>query len=104
MIWEKVEKFYPGIKATRENEVTSTPLSNIYFNGAPEGSGYGVYHSQSITGPRAIGPRTHLKNLLLTGQSTLFPGFLGAATSGMRTAGHILGIKEMISEIQGVSS
>jgi all-trans-retinol 13,14-reductase len=100
-LWSLVDSYYPGIQKSVTHEVTSSALSNIYFNGSPEGSGYGVYHSLSVTGPRAIGPRTHLRNLLITGQSTLFPGFLGAATAGIRAAGNIVGTKELLEEIQG---
>ena len=80
--------------------VTSTPLSNLHFNGSEDGSPYGIYHSIQNTGPRAMGPRTRLLNLLLTGQNSLFPGLLGAATAGLRTSGHILGIKPMLSELR----
>jgi all-trans-retinol 13,14-reductase len=99
-LWSVVDQYHPGIKENVREEVTSSPLSNLYFNGSPEGSGYGIYHSIDVTGPRALGPRTHLRNLLITGQSTLFPGFLGAATAGIRCAGHIVGTKELLAEIQ----
>ncbi len=99
-LWSLVSDYCPGIQDAVTNEVTSSALSNIYFNGSPEGSGYGIYHSISVTGPRAIGPRTHLRNLLITGQSTLFPGFLGAATAGIRAAGNVVGTKELLEDIQ----
>lgn len=99
-LWSLVDDYYPGIQAAVTHETTSSALSNIFFNGSPEGSGYGIYHSISVTGPRAIGPRTHLRNLLITGQSTLFPGFLGAATAGIRAAGNVIGTKELLEDIQ----
>ena len=82
--------------------VTSSPVTNLFFNGSESGSAYGIYHSIRNTGVRALGPRTHLNNLLLTGQSCLFPGLMGAATSGLRTAGHIIGIKPILRELMQI--
>ncbi|MEZ4814363.1 MAG: NAD(P)/FAD-dependent oxidoreductase [Bdellovibrionota bacterium] len=101
-LWSVVDKYCPGMQENVSHELTSSPLSNMFFNGSPEGSGYGIYHSISVTGPRALGPRTHLRNLLITGQSTLFPGFLGAATAGIRAAGNI-GAKNSSKEIQKIT-
>ncbi len=99
-----VDEFLPGFAASIESFVASTPLTNLHFNGSPQGSAYGLYHSIQNTGPRAIGPRTKILNLLLTGQNTLFPGLLGASISGVRTAGHVIGIKPLLSELKGLSS
>lgn len=99
-VFESVDRFYPGLGQTIERFETSTPLTNLHFNGSPEGSAYGVYHSIENTGVRALGPRTHFKNLVLTGQSTLCPGILGAAISGLRSAGHLVGIKPILEELK----
>jgi all-trans-retinol 13,14-reductase len=95
-----MDRFQPGFKASVEKFATSTPLSNLHWNGSEEGSSYGIYHSIQNTGVRALGPRTHVPNLLLTGQSTLFPGLMGSSVSGLRTTGHILGIKPVIKELR----
>jgi len=39
-------------------------------------------------------------NLLLTGQNCLFPGLMGAAVSALRTCGHIVGMKPLLSELK----
>lgn len=93
------EAFVPGMRAAVARYDVSTPLSNMRFNGSEEGSAYGIYHGLCNTGARAIGPRTHVENLTLTGQSTLFPGILGAAISGLRTAGSLVGIKHIIRQL-----
>lgn len=95
-----VDGLQPGFKSKIKKYVTSSPLSNVHFNGSVEGSPYGIYHSLENTGARALGPRTHVPNLLLTGQSCLFPGLLGASVSALRTAGHIVGIKPMLKELR----
>ncbi|MES2855943.1 MAG: hypothetical protein V4692_08765, partial [Bdellovibrionota bacterium] len=52
------------------------------------------------TGGRAIGPRTKIINLMVTGQSCLFPGLLGAAIAGLRTTSHIIGMKPILRELK----
>ena len=99
-----MEKKYPHHCPKLTKYETSSSLTNIHYNGSIFGSSYGIYHNIKNTGARALGPRTHFKNLLLPGQSTLFPGLLASAISGLRTAGHILGTKAIIKELVGHSS
>lgn len=95
-----LKKSYPQIESIIENMDISTPLTTLHFNGSENGSSYGIYHSIGQTGERALGPRTHIQNLFLTGQNTLMPGIMGSAISGLRTAGHILGIKPILRELR----
>ncbi len=95
-----LETVHPRTLSTIERFDVSTPLSNIRFNGSEEGSAYGVYHSIKNTGVRALGPTTHIKNLMITGQSCLFPGLMGASISGLRTAGNVIGIKHILKDLQ----
>jgi all-trans-retinol 13,14-reductase len=99
-IFRAVERYEPGLRAKVGKYVSSTPLTHLHFNGSEDGTSYGLYHSIANTGARAIGPRTKVMNLLLTGQSTLFPGLLGASVSALRTTGHIIGIKPVIEELR----
>lgn len=99
-MFKLVDRFEPGFSATVARHSTSSPLSNLHFNGAEDGSAYGIYHSIQNTGARALGPRTKVLNLLLTGQSCIFPGLMGAAVSALRTAGHIVGTKPILSELK----
>jgi hypothetical protein len=94
-----VDGYEPGFRESIGKFQSSTTLTNLHFNGSPEGSAYGLYHSIQNTGARALGPRSHIANLLLTGQSCLFPGLLGASVSALRTAGHIVGIKPILREL-----
>jgi len=87
------------LRATSEI-ASSSALTNLHFNGSVNGSAYGIYHSIQNTGPRALGPRTKILNLLLTGQNCLFPGLMGAAVSALRTCGHIVGMKPLLSELK----
>jgi all-trans-retinol 13,14-reductase len=95
-----VEGFEKGLRKSIEMYATSTPITNLHFNGSVEGSPYGIYHSVDNTGPRALSPQTHVTNLLITGQSILFPGLFGAAVAGLRSSGYIVGIKPVLRELQ----
>lgn len=99
-IWSAVDMHEPALRPNIVNTLSSTALTHLHFNGSEEGSSYGLYHSIQNTGARALGPRTKVLNLLLTGQSCLFPGLLGAATSALRTSGHIVGIKPILQELK----
>jgi all-trans-retinol 13,14-reductase len=99
-IFSVIENHKPGFRDSLIKFETSSPLSHIHFNGSHQGSAYGIDHGMSQSGPRAIGPRTKILNLLLTGQNSLFPGLMGSAVSGLRTAGHISGIKHVLQELK----
>jgi all-trans-retinol 13,14-reductase len=94
-----LERCVPGLGRSIVRRDISTPLTNLRFNGSEQGTAYGIYHAIRNTGARSIGPRTHLQNLLLTGQNVLFPGILGASISGLRTAGNLLGIKRILKDL-----
>lgn len=95
-----VEERGLGVRASLDGFLTSSALSNEFYNPSPEGSAYGLYHSFQNTGLRALGPRTKVRNLLLTGQNTLFPGLLAAAIAGLRTAGNVIGMKPTLAKLQ----
>jgi len=86
----------PAIK----NYVTSSPLSNLHFNGSFEGTSYGIYHGIKSTGIYGLQPRTKIKNLLLTGQNISFPGLQSSASAAVRTCGSIVGIKPLLQELK----
>jgi len=99
-IYDAIEVHQPGFTTNIKHSTSSTPLTHLHFNGSEEGSSYGLYHSMQNTGARALGPRTKVLNLLLTGQNCLFPGLMGAATSALRSCGHIVGIKPVLQELK----
>lgn len=98
--FDLIDEHEPGFRERVERFATSSPLTNLHFNGSPEGSAYGLYHSIQNTGARSFGPRTKISNLFLTGQSTLFPGLLGAAISGLRTADRIAGNNLFLNQLR----
>ena len=102
-VFAGVERYHPGFRASVIRFATSTPLTALHYNGSEAGSAYGLYHSIGNTGARAIGPRTKIENLLLTGQNTVFPGLLGAAISALRTTGHLIGMKPVLAELRATA-
>ncbi len=97
---ETIEEEFPGFKKSIVSICYSSPLTNQFYNPSPNGSAYGIYHDSTCTGVKSLGPRTHFENLYLTGQNTLFPGLLGASVSGLRTSGHIVGIKSILNQLK----
>jgi len=69
-----------------------TPLTFRDELGGVEGCAYGAQHGISQFNP---GARTRLPGFWLSGQSTLMTGVVGAALSGMTTAGEMTGLEEM---------
>jgi all-trans-retinol 13,14-reductase len=74
-----------------------TPLTFRDELSAPEGCAYGAMHCLNQYNPR---PRTRVPGLLLSGQSTLMTGIVGASISGMVSAGEILGLESLWQEIR----
>jgi all-trans-retinol 13,14-reductase len=101
-ILASVERYQPGTVENLKAATSSTQMTHLHFNGSQEGSAYGIYHSMANTGAKAIGPRTKVLNLLLTGQSCVFPGLLGAATSALRTCGHVVHLKPILEDLQSM--
>jgi all-trans-retinol 13,14-reductase len=62
-----------------------------------KGSAYGVQHR---TDQFAIGARTRLPGLWLSGQSTLLSGILGASLSALVTVGGIVGLESLWDKIR----
>jgi all-trans-retinol 13,14-reductase len=68
----------------------STPLSTRHFANAPNGETYGLAHTPARFAARAIGPRTPIANLFMTGQDTATVGVFGAFAGAIGTASAIL--------------
>lgn len=99
-LFAKINAQFPGFQEAITDICYSSNLTNSRFNPSPNGSAYGLYHDLSITGARALGPRTHFSNLHLTGQNSLFPGLLGASISGLRTFGFFGRLKDILGDLQ----
>jgi len=99
LVLPHIEEQFPGFTQSIDRYSLSSPLTNQKYIPSPNGSAYGIYHDQFSTGARGLGPRTHFHNLFLTGQNTLFPGLLGGSISAIKSAGQIIGTKDILSEL-----
>ena len=99
MVLPYIEEQFPGFTKSIDKYCLSSPLTNQKYIPSPNGSAYGIYHDQFSTGARGLGPRTHFHNLILTGQNTLFPGLLGGSISAIKSAGQIIGTKDILKEL-----
>eukprot|EP01006_Ploeotia_vitrea_P024483 TRINITY_DN57296_c0_g1_i1.p1 TRINITY_DN57296_c0_g1~~TRINITY_DN57296_c0_g1_i1.p1 ORF type:complete len:632 (+),score=354.05 TRINITY_DN57296_c0_g1_i1:39-1934(+) len=92
--------YYPQCRDRVEHLEYASPLTNDYYLNAWRGSSYGL--AQNLTrfnDPRAddlCRPETPFKNLLLTGQDTLFNGVAAAEASGVITAHLALGYPSVL--------
>ena len=74
-----------------------TPLTFRDELTSPQGGAYGAMHCLDQFNPDI---RTRLPGLLLSGQSTLMTGVVGASLSGMVSAGEILGLEPLWEEVR----
>jgi all-trans-retinol 13,14-reductase len=92
------EKF-PELKGNIEAYNVSTPLSLRDYIGTPNGGMYGI--SMDYKSPMAtyVAPRTKIPNLFFTGQNVSLHGMLGVSMSSLVTCGELLGLNNLIKEI-----
>lgn len=88
-----VEKLIPGAKKHVIQAELGTPMTNNYYINSTRGNVYGTEKTLKGVGPFAFKPKTEIKNLYLTGASTLFHGIGGATNSGVETAAKVLNCK-----------
>jgi all-trans-retinol 13,14-reductase len=69
----------------------STPLSTLHFTGTPRGGIYGTNPVPARFESRAMGPRTPIRGLYLTGADACSLGVTGALFGGIMAASAILG-------------
>lgn len=87
----ELELHVPGVKGRVERSELSTPLTTAHFANQPTGEVYGLSPTPERFESRAIGARTPVKNLFLTGQDACVLGVSGALFGGVIAASAILG-------------
>jgi all-trans-retinol 13,14-reductase len=102
LVMADLENDFPGIKAVR-SIYTSSPLTYRDYTGTSEGSVYGIQKDYKNPLKTLILPRTHLKNLLLTGQNTNVHGVVGVTIGAFLTCSELLGKKYLMEKMRNVS-
>ncbi|MGL1888173.1 MAG: NAD(P)/FAD-dependent oxidoreductase [Reichenbachiella sp.] len=88
-----VESLIPDARKHVIQAELGTPMTNNFYINSTRGNVYGTEKTLRGVGPFAFKPKTEIKNLFLTGASTLSHGVGGATNSGIETAAKILGCK-----------
>ncbi len=85
---DMARKFSTAIADDAEIIDAASPLTFEKWTGTPMGSAYGA--TRPATG-RRLHAHTPVENLVLAGQSVLYPGIMGAVASGLAACCHIIG-------------
>lgn len=88
-----LEVAIPGVGKHITYASVGTPLTNVHYVMATEGSLYGTEKTLDQIGPWAWGPGTPIDGLWLCGASTLSHGVSGATMSGLVAARAALGCR-----------
>ncbi|HLO61202.1 MAG TPA: NAD(P)/FAD-dependent oxidoreductase [Bacteroidales bacterium] len=99
LVMNQVEKDFPGIKQAVRAIYTSSPLTYRDYTGTWEGSVYGIQKDYKNPMKTLILPRTHLRNLLLTGQNTNVHGVVGVTIGSFLTCSELLGKKYLMDKL-----
>lgn len=82
----ELQKHVPSISESVEYMELSTPLSTRHFMNYTQGEIYGIAVTPDRYALRALGTRTPIPGLYLTGQDAAIPGVVGAIFGGILSA------------------
>jgi len=82
----------PQLRGRIDYHEVSTPLSTEWFAGYDRGELYGLDHTPERFRADALGPRTRIPGLWLTGQDTMSCGVVGAMMGGVATFAAMRGL------------
>ncbi len=96
---EKVFSRFPEFRGAVKKYYTATPLTYRDYIGTPNGSAYGFIKDSEKPFETLVLPKTHIRNLLFTGQNINVHGMLGVSTGSLLTISYITDIKKIIKAI-----
>jgi len=94
---------FPWLQSHVKFTYASTPLTYRDYTGTWEGSVYGIQKDFNNPMKTLILPRTHLHNLLLTGQNINVHGVVGVTIGSVLTCAELLGHRYLIQKIRHAS-
>lgn len=100
VLLDAVNRHFPGFKDHVLATYTSTPLTWRDYTGTIEGSAYGILKDHHRLMETTIIPKTHIANLLLTGQNINLHGAMGVTISAVITCGELIGHQYMLNKIR----
>jgi all-trans-retinol 13,14-reductase len=96
---EKVFIRFPELKPAIKKYYTASPLSYRDYIGSPDGSAYGLIKDSENPIGTIVLPKTHIRNLFLTGQNINSHGMLGVSTGSLVTISYLSDIRKIIEKI-----
>eukprot|EP00005_Dracoamoeba_jomungandri_P004457 CAMPEP_0174252230 /NCGR_PEP_ID=MMETSP0439-20130205/1791_1 /TAXON_ID=0 /ORGANISM="Stereomyxa ramosa, Strain Chinc5" /LENGTH=686 /DNA_ID=CAMNT_0015332741 /DNA_START=335 /DNA_END=2395 /DNA_ORIENTATION=+ len=91
--------YYPKTKGHVTQIEVGSPLTIQYYLNAPHGESYGLEWSPQRFNPQLLNllkPKSSIPGFYLTGEASLFGGFLGGLLSGYITAIKVLGFPKFL--------
>ena len=98
--WIFLKRTFPGSGAKLKAYYTSTPLTYRDYTGTSKGSMYGLLKDYNDPLKTMILPRTHIKNLFLTGQSINIHGVMGVTLGSILTCSELIGSQYLLNKLQ----
>jgi all-trans-retinol 13,14-reductase len=94
----ELERHVPTIAGKIDYAELSTPVTTRHFMNYEQGEIYGIGSTPARFRMRALGARTPIRNLYLTGQDVTSLGVVGALFGGVVSASAVLG-KNLMSKL-----
>lgn len=95
-----VEKHFPGLRSSVHSVYSSTPLTYRDYIGSTKGSVYGIQKDYASPLKTMILPKTHIPNLLLTGQNINIHGVVGVTIGALLTSSELIGMPYLIKKMR----
>ncbi|MDD5815189.1 MAG: NAD(P)/FAD-dependent oxidoreductase [Bacteroidales bacterium] len=90
----------PNLSEAIESKWISTPLTYADYTATSCGSAYGIRKDFNNVMLTVLTPKTPVANLFLTGQSLNLHGILGTSMTSIFTCAELLGMPQVLSELQ----
>lgn len=92
-------RLFPQLKGNIIDWIGATPLTYRDYIGSPGGAMYGTRRDYNNPMASYIFPRTKIPNLYFTGQNINLHGMLGVSISALLTCGEIIGLPQIIKDV-----
>lgn len=100
LVLKRFKERFPDYAECIKSVYSSSPLTYRDFLNTPNGSMYGIQKDFNKILHSQINTRTHIPNLFLTGQNTLFHGILGASLASLITCFQFIDKKKLVDKIK----
>ena len=103
MLLDMAEQQFPGLRDCIHAYYVATPLTYRDYLAMPEGSMYGITKDANDPLKAFISPATRMSNLYLTGQNMNLHGILGVTMSSIVTCAELLGMEQLVNDINEIN-